>query len=73
MFFTTQRRKETQLVKGRIVASLDVVMRMLADPDWSIKAKEVKTLEEMRQILLDFCKAKGEIIHLDKEQLFLCY
>jgi hypothetical protein len=44
---------------------------MLADPYWGVKAKEVKSLREMQQILLDFCKANGKIIQISKDMVYV--
>ncbi|MDH5447795.1 MAG: hypothetical protein OEY24_01820 [Candidatus Bathyarchaeota archaeon] len=55
------------MCSSKLVASLDVVIHMLADPCWSKKAKEVKTLREMQQFLLDFCKANGKVTRIDKD------
>lgn len=60
------------MCSGKLVASLDVVVQLLADPDWGIKAKKVRTLKEMRQILFDFCKANGKVIRIDKDTIYLC-
>ena len=57
--------------KGKLVANLDVIIRLLADPDWNVKAKKVKTLKEMRQILLDFCKANGKVMPIEKDTLYV--
>ena len=60
------------MCSGKLVASLDVVVRLLADPNWSVKAKKVKSLREMRQILLDFCKAQGKVMQIDKDTIYVC-
>lgn len=52
-----------------VVASLDVVVRILENPDWNKKARKVKTLKEMRQIILDFCKVNGIVVKIDGETL----
>ena len=52
---------------GKVVASLDIVVRLLADPDWGLKARKVKTLSEMRQILLDFCRVYGQIVQVNED------
>ncbi|MFQ6086615.1 MAG: hypothetical protein ACE5OV_01195 [Candidatus Bathyarchaeia archaeon] len=54
---------------GTLVASLDVVVRILEDPYWNKRAKKVKTLKEMRQIILDFCEGNGRVVKLDEETL----
>jgi len=59
------------LQKGKFVASLDVVVRLLGDPNWSEKAKKIKTLKEMKQILFDFCKANGKVVQVDKDTVCL--
>jgi len=56
---------------NKCVASLDVLVRLLADPDWGKKAKKVKTLRGMRQILFDFCKANGKVIQIDKDTVYI--
>jgi hypothetical protein len=58
------------LCSNELVASLDVVIHMLADPRWSERAKKVKTLREMQQFLLDFCKANGKIARIDKNTVY---
>jgi hypothetical protein len=57
------------LSKGTVVADLDVVVRILADPDWNKKARKVKTLEELRQMILDFCEVKGKIVETNEEKM----
>jgi len=59
------------LFKGKIVGSLDVIIRMLDDPRWNEKAKRVKSMDELRRILIDFCNAEGEAVQLDKDTLWL--
>jgi hypothetical protein len=44
---------------------------MLANPRWRERAEDVKTLDEMRRILIDFCKANGSVIQVDGETLWL--
>lgn len=50
-----------------VVVSLDIVARILENPDWSKKARKVKTLKEMRQIILAFCEANGTVVRTDEE------
>ena len=57
------------LPSGTVVASLDVVVQILENPDWNKKARKVKTLKEMRQIILDFCEANGIVVKTDEETL----
>jgi len=57
---------------SKFVASLDVVVHLLDDPSWRKKAEKVKTLEELRKILLDFCKANGNVIQIDKDTVYVC-
>jgi len=57
---------------SKFVASLDVVIRLLDDPNWGEKAKKVKTLGEMRQLLLDFCRANGKVMQIDKDTVYVC-
>ena len=59
------------LHNSKFVASLDVVIRLLDDPNWSEKAKKIKTLKEMQLILLDFCKANGKVIWIDKGTVYV--
>lgn len=58
--------------KGKLVAGLEVVTSLLDDPKWGAKAKHVRTLRDLRQIIYDFCKEKGEVVSLDDETLY-CY
>jgi very-short-patch-repair endonuclease len=53
-----------------VVASLDIVIRILEDPRWNRRAKKVRTLKEMRRMILDFCREKGVIVKVDGET---CY
>jgi len=55
------------LPNGAVIASLDVVVQILEDPYWNKKARKVKTLKEMRQIILDFCEANGRVIKINGE------
>ena len=57
------------LPSGIVVASLDVVVRILENPDWNKRARRVKTLKEMRQIILDFCEVNGIVVKIDEETL----
>lgn len=57
------------LPSGTVVASLDVVVRILENPDWNKRARKVKTLKEMRQIILDFCEVNGIVVKIDEETL----
>jgi hypothetical protein len=59
------------LLKGKLVGNLDVIIRMLDDPNWSEKAKRVRSMSELRRILVDFCNAKGEVVQIDKDTLWL--
>lgn len=59
------------MCSGKLVASLDVIVRLLSDPDWKEKARGVKTLKEMRRILLEFGRAKGNVVQVDKETLYI--
>ncbi|UCB61070.1 MAG: hypothetical protein JSW72_03175 [Candidatus Bathyarchaeota archaeon] len=56
---------------GKFVANLNVVVRLLEDPQWSKRARQVKTLEDMRQILLDFCEARGKVVWIDEDTVYL--
>jgi hypothetical protein len=62
-----EKGESQSLHNSKFVASLDVVIHLLDDPNWSEKAKKIKTLKEMQQILLDFCKANGNIVQVDKD------
>lgn len=64
---TARERRTVSLPDGTVVASLDVLIRILENPDWNEKAKKVKTLKEMCQIILDFCEANGKVVTIDKE------
>lgn len=44
---------------------------MLDDPKWREKAESVKSLSELRQILVDFCNAQGEVVQVDKDTLWI--
>ncbi|UCH31751.1 MAG: hypothetical protein JSV05_09750 [Candidatus Bathyarchaeota archaeon] len=55
----------------RFIASLDVVSRLLADPIWRRRAKKIRTLKEMEQILLEFCKINGKILRIDNGFVYL--
>jgi hypothetical protein len=45
------------------------VIQLLENPDWKRRAKKVKTLKELRQIVLDFCETNGKIVTTDEETL----
>jgi len=66
---TARERRMPSLPSDTVVASLDVVVRILENPDWNKKARKVKTLKEMRQIILDFCKVNGIVVKIDGETL----
>jgi hypothetical protein len=53
------------------VGSLDIIVHLLENPRWRERAEKVKTLDEMRQILIDFCKTNGNVIQVDRETLWL--
>jgi hypothetical protein len=53
----------------RTVTSLDVVLRILENPSWNKRARKVKTLKELRQIIFDFCKDNGIVVKTDEETL----
>jgi hypothetical protein len=59
------------MLNGKLVGSLDIIIRMLDDSEWSQKAKSVKSMGEFRRILVDFCNAKGEVVQIDKDTLWL--
>jgi len=59
------------LPNRKLVGSLDIIIRMLNDPNWSRKANRVKSMGELRRILVDFCNAKGEVVQIDKDTLWL--
>ncbi|NIO36857.1 hypothetical protein GTO27_04040 [Candidatus Bathyarchaeota archaeon] len=54
---------------GTVVASLDIVVRILENADWNKRARKVKTLKELRQMILDFCESKGIVVKTDEETL----
>jgi hypothetical protein len=64
-----RERRTASLVSGTVVVSLDIVVRILEDPDWKKRARKVKTLKEMRQIILEFCEANGRVVKTDEETL----
>jgi len=64
---TARERRIASLASDTVVVSLDIVARILENPDWSKKARKVKTLKEMRQIILDFCEANGTVVRTDEE------
>ncbi|NIO36434.1 hypothetical protein GTO27_01890 [Candidatus Bathyarchaeota archaeon] len=55
---------------GKLVANLNVIICLLDDPSWREKAKKVKTLKEMRQVLLDFCRVKGKLTKIDTDTFY---
>ncbi len=57
------------LPSGTVVVSLDIVVRILENPDWNKRARKVKTLKALRQLILDFCEANGIIVEMDEETL----
>jgi hypothetical protein len=59
------------LKDSKLVASLDVVMSLLANPRWSRRAKDVKNLGEMKQILLEYCAAEGKVVRVDQGLVYL--
>jgi hypothetical protein len=59
------------MYNGKVVGSLDVIVRMLGDPDWRGKASQVKSASELRQILIDFCEEKGEAIQVDRNTMWV--
>jgi len=69
MIVARERKENISLHKGTVVASLDVVIRILEDPKWNKRARKVKTLKELRQIILDFCETKGKVVKTDEETL----
>ncbi len=52
-----------------IVASLDVVERILETPVWNNRAKKVRTMKELRQLILEFCVDNGIVVETDGEML----
>jgi hypothetical protein len=62
---------ETLLLGKKLVGSLDVIARILDDPEWRERAEKVKTINEMRKILIDFCKANGEVVQVDRDTLWI--
>lgn len=59
------------LFKGKLVWSLDVIISMLDDPKWREKAERVRSVGELRQILVDFCNANGEVVQVDKDTMWI--
>ena len=59
------------MLNEKLVGSLDIIIRMLDDPNWSRKAKRVRSISELRRILIDFCNAEGETVQIDKDTLWL--
>ncbi len=57
------------LPSGTVVVSLDIVVRILENPDWNKRARRVKTLKELRQMILDFCEANEIVVEMDEETL----
>ncbi|MFQ6074304.1 MAG: hypothetical protein ACE5KC_03700 [Candidatus Bathyarchaeia archaeon] len=55
--------------RNTVVVSLDVVVRILENPEWNKRARKVRTLKEMRQIILDFCKVNGTMVKTGEETL----
>ncbi|RLI28978.1 hypothetical protein DRO50_02295 [Candidatus Bathyarchaeota archaeon] len=51
--------------------ALEVVCRILSDPVWSRKAEKVKNLEQLRELLIEFCRRNGDTIKLDKDVTIL--
>ena len=51
--------------------ALEVVQRILSDPEWSKKAKKVSCKDEFRKLLLDFCRENGEIIRVNEKAMLL--
>ncbi len=51
--------------------SLEVVQRILSDPQWSKKAEKVTCKNDFRKLLLEFCRLNGEIIKLNEKTILL--
>jgi hypothetical protein len=51
--------------------SLEVVQRILSDPQWSKKAEKVTCKSDFRKLLLEFCRLNGEIIKLNEKTILL--
>ena len=66
---TPRERRTVTLPSGTVVANLDVVLRILENPSWNKRARKVKTLKELRQIIFDFCKDNGIVVKTDEETL----
>ena len=66
---TESERRMASLPSSAVVANLDVVVRILENPYWNKRARKVKTLKEMRQIILDFCEANGIVVKTDEETM----
>lgn len=50
---------------------LDSVQKILSDPIWREKAREVGCKDELRLLLLEFCSEKGEIIKINEKTIVL--
>ncbi len=55
---------------GTVVASLDVLVRILESPDWRKKAGRVKTLKQLRQLIIDFCEVNGRVVRANEETFY---
>jgi hypothetical protein len=51
--------------------ALDVVQKILSDPIWSRRARNVSCKEELRSLLLEFCSENGEIIKVNEKTILL--
>jgi len=51
--------------------TLEVVQEILSDPKWREKARKVNCKDELRKLLLAFCRENGEIIKVNKKAIFL--
>lgn len=65
-----EKGESQSLHNSKFVANLNVVICLLDDPSWSERAKKVKTLKEMRQILLDFCRVNGKLTKIDTDTVY---
>ena len=51
--------------------ALEVICKILSDPVWSKKAKKVKNWKQLRALLVEFCRERGDVMKLDKDAVIL--
>ncbi len=69
--FLRFRGERRRLLLTEYYVALEVVCRILSDPVWSRKAEKVKNLEQLRELLIEFCRRNGDTIKLDKDVTIL--